>query len=314
MLWPNLGLACFIVALLLAVTLAGRPRAWAYGKVPAAIALQLAGVTAVTWLLVQAIPPAGGGAPPGGAPILATPQTAGGLIEALAVPARNSLELIALAVCWGTALGATAAVLLAARRGTRLGALLPATVLIWVVPTFMIAVAIQWLQARAYDLTGTPVGGIYGEAGPLNILWAAAVLGLRPAIYGFRQTHSALEQEAGELHVRAAIARGLPWRSVVWRSVVRPAAATVVTSWLVSFRLIVGVLPLVEFFFAYPGLGNQLILALGLTYGGGRGPAEADLAVGSVVVLSFLLLAVEGLARIWRLRLDPRLQAEEVAA
>lgn len=313
MLWPNLGLACLIVALLLAAGLAGRPRAWAYGRVAATISLQLAGVVAVTWLLVQAIPPAGAGGA-AGAPSVPVPHTVDALVTTLAKPARNSLELVALAVCWGTAAGSIAAVLLLTGKRRRFGYLVPSTVLVWVVPTFILAVAAQWLQARAYDVTGTPVGGLYGEAGPLNIVWAAAVLGLRPAIYGFRQTHNALEQERGELHVRAAIARGLPSSVILWRSVIRPAAATLVSSWLVSFRLIIGVLPLVEFFFAYPGLGNQLILALGLTYGGGRGPVVADVAIGVVVALSFLLLTVEGLARVWRLRLDPRLQSEQAVA
>lgn len=308
MLWPNLGLACLIAALAITLTAGGRPQLWAYGRVGAGLALQLAGVMAVTWLLVRSIPTSA--APAGGeGPSLATPATFGALVAAIAQPALNSLELVALAVACGVAAGGTAAVLLVASRrpDTRL---LPLTAVVWAVPTFLIAVAAQWLQARAYSVTGVPVGGVYGEAGPLNIVWAAAVLGLRPAVYGFRQTLLALEEEQGTLFVRAAVARGLSRGAVVRRYVLRPAAATVVGAWLSSMRLMVGVLPLVEFFFGYPGLGRELVLALGLTYGGGRGPVVADLAIGLVVTLAFWLLAVEAVGRLLRLRLDPRLGSE----
>lgn len=312
MLWPNLGLGCLILALLLTLLLSGRARAWAYGQVVAGLALQLAGVTAVTWLLVRAIPAAAAGGPTS-APSLPVPATAADLLAEIGPPALNSLELLALSLAWGVSAGSMAAFLIIASRRRRLALPLASTALIWAVPTFLIAVAVQWLQARAYAVTGVPVAGVYGAAGPLNILWAAAVLGLRPAVYGFRQSHLALEQEEGQLYVRAAIARGLPWRVVVRRHVLRPAAATIVGGWLSSLRLMVGVLPLVEFFFGYPGLGRELILALGLTYAGDRAPVVADLAIGLVVTLALLLLAVESAGRMLRLRLDPRLSSEEAA-
>ena len=37
----------------------------------------------------------------------------------------------------------------------------------------------------------------------------------------------------------------------------------VLTAWLNSFRSLIGSLPLVEYFFGYPGLGRVLVLALG---------------------------------------------------
>ena len=310
MLWPNLGLAALIVALLLTLGLSGSRQAWPYARVVVSLALQLAGVMAVTWLLVRAIPVVDtvGAATTAAEP---APTTFDQLVSLIARPALNSLELLALAAAWGLTAGSAIAVSTVASR-RRNWLLLPLSALVWAVPTFLIAVGVQWLQARAYSVTGLPVSGAYGEAGPLNIVWAAAVIGLRPAVYGFRQTLLALEEEEGQLHVQAAIGRGLPWRRVVRRYVLRPAAATVVGAWLSSIRLMVGVLPLVEFFFGYPGLGRQLILALGLTYAGDRAPVVPDLAIGLVVTLALLLLTVESIGRLLRLRLDPRLGEEQV--
>jgi peptide/nickel transport system permease protein len=286
---------------------------WAYGRVVAGLAVQVAGVMTITWLLVEAVPQAAA-APARGFAGPPPPITIEGLAADIAPLALRSLELLVLAVLWGTAAGALAAVAVVASRRRVVTALLPATSAVWAVPTFIIAVAVQWLQARAYQATGTSVSGIYGEAGPLNILWAAAVLGLRPAVYGFRQTHLALEEEAEQPHVRAAVGRGLAWPAVVRRHVLRPAAAAVLAAWLNSFRLMVGVLPLVEFFFGYPGAGRRLVLAIGLREDGSRAPLQPDLAIGLVATMAFLLLAVEAAVRLWRLRLDPRLRLDEVAA
>jgi hypothetical protein len=40
-------------------------------------------------------------------------------------------------------------------------------------------------------------------------------------------------------------------------------ADALVATWVSSIRLMIGSLPLVKFFFAYPGLGYTLVLSLG---------------------------------------------------
>jgi ABC-type dipeptide/oligopeptide/nickel transport system permease component len=94
------------------------------------------------------------------------------------------------------------------------------------------------------------------------------------------------------------------------RHVVHPAAAALLSAWMNSFRLMIGSLPLVEFFFGYPGLGEMLILALGLTFGiqGRSGQPQPDLAIALVVAMAAILLLLEtatGLLQGW---LDPRLR------
>ena len=71
----------------------------------------------------------------------------------------------------------------------------------------------------------------------------------------------------------------------------------------------IGSLPLVEFLFGYPGLGRVLVLSLGLSYGGGYGPVHADVAIGLVVVLALVLIAIETATSLVAQGLDPRLRS-----
>jgi len=171
------------------------------------------------------------------------------------------------ATLWGSAAGLGLAFLLAARRSRRLVLVLALATLLWVIPTFLVAVVIQEVQAQIYNVTGQPVSGGFGVVNGFQVFWAAVVLGVRPAAYVFRQARVSLDLELMSDHVRTARAKGLEWPSVLARHVVRPAAATLLSAWMSSFRLMIGSLPLVEFFFGYPGLGEMLILALGLTFG-----------------------------------------------
>src|SRR5487761_1411781 len=79
------------------------------------------------------------------------------------------------------------------------------------------------------------------------------------------------------------------------RHVVRPAGAGLVETAVSSIRLMFGSLPLVEFFFAYPGLGRLLLLSLGVAYGSQAPAPNADLAIASAVLLAAMLATLEAL-------------------
>jgi ABC-type dipeptide/oligopeptide/nickel transport system permease component len=69
----------------------------------------------------------------------------------------------------------------------------------------------------------------------------------------------------------------------------------------------VGSLPLVEFFFAYPGLGRLLLTSLGVAYGQQSPQLDPAVAIGSAVVLASMLAILEAVSRLLGQRLDPRL-------
>jgi ABC-type dipeptide/oligopeptide/nickel transport system permease component len=104
------------------------------------------------------------------------------------------------------------------------------------------------------------------------------------------------------------MAKGLSWRQAITGHVLRAAAASLMAPWLNAFRLMIGALPLVEFFFGYPGLGRVLILSLGLTYNGTQGVVREDVIVALVVTMGVILVGAEAIVAMLRSALDPRLR------
>jgi peptide/nickel transport system permease protein len=275
-------------------------------------AFQVVGLFALTWGLVQV---AGLESPP-----LSSPTVAGAirpaesallqlpLVQLLGTTTTLSLSLVALAGGWATAAGVGGAVFVVSVRRRQWEAAAVAAALLWVAPTFLLAILVQELQAFIYGHSGLVVAAGFGEVSPQQVFWAGIVLGLRPAAYLYRHTRDALEGELRQDYARTAMAKGLSWRQAITGHVFRAAAAGLMAPWLNAFRLMIGALPLVEYFFGYPGLGRVLILTLGLTYNGTRGVIRQDAIVGIVVTMGIALVAAEVIVALLRRRLDPRLR------
>jgi ABC-type dipeptide/oligopeptide/nickel transport system permease component len=308
MTWLNLSLLALVLTLLLVLSFSRAPRLWPAVRHVAILAFQMSGVVLLTWILVTLAQRNLG--PPSQITAPSRPASGFEIASTALTGAERSLTLMVAATLWGSAAGLGLAFLTTAPRSRRLLLVVPLATLLWVIPTFLVAVVVQELQAQLYNLTGSPVSGGFGEVNGLQVFWAAVVLGLRPAAYVFRQARVTLDLEVLSDHVRTARAKGLEWPVVMLRHVVHPAAAALLSAWMNSFRLMIGSLPLVEFFFGYPGLGEMLILALGLTFGiqGRSGQPQPDLAIALVVAMAAILLLLEtatGLLQGW---LDPRLR------
>lgn len=308
MFWLNLALLGVIAGGLVVLLTSDRPVLWQATRLVARICFQGGAVLAVAWLLVTLAGNAN--AAVAGIPPSQVHDSVDHVARALAAAAVPSLLLIALAIFFGTGvgLGAAVAVTTNRRRAWRVLGIL-ATV-IWVLPTFMVAILAQEAQGLITSFTGLPSSGGYAQVTPLSVFWAAVVLGIRPAAYVYRQARVALDLEAIADHVRAGRARGLPESQIATRYVVRPAASALVAGWLNSIRVVVGALPLVEFFFAYPGIGQTLLSAIGLHYAGSIRPVppDADLAIACALSLALILLLLESAALSAQLVLDPRLR------
>jgi len=140
------------------------------------------------------------------------------------------------------------------------------------------------------------------------------VLAIRPAAYAYRQGSILIADQSRQLFVRTALSKGLPWKAVVRRHIVRPAAAGLLQTASASIRLMFGSLPLVEFFFGYPGLGNLLLQSLGVASGTSAQPPDAALAIASGVVLASMLAVSEAVIRVLTQRADPRIAEAEAEA
>ncbi len=309
MLWVNLSLICLIGALLIGLASLLQPRTAAIGRVLTTLGLQVAGVVVVTWLLVQRGQAISRQLPP-------PPGTETAILAQIEGPAVASVLLIIVALVWGTGFGTAAAAFAVGAKRPRLALLLGLASLIWVVPTFLLAILAQDLQWQIYNTWGVNVTGGYATFSAGQLAWSAAILAIRPAAYAYRQGSILISDQSRALFVRTALSKGLPWPMVVRRHIVRPAAAGLLQAASSSIRLMFGSLPLVEFFFGYPGLGQQLLNSLGVSSGASTQPPDPGVAIASAAVLASILAIVEALIRVLMQKADPRIAeaATEAAA
>ncbi len=300
MLWVNLGLISLVVALAIGIASLLLPQIAGIGRIVATLGIQIGGVLVVTWLLVQRGQTLTGALPP-------PPVAEARILTQVSGPALASLLLIVMAVLWGSWFGTAVAALVARARKSWLDLLVGTSSLIWIIPTFLLAILAQELQANIYNVIGVNVSGGYSEFSTGQLAWSAAVLAIRPAAYAFRQGSVLIADQSRADFVRTAFAKGLPWRTIVSRHIVRPAAVGLVQTSTSSIRLIFGSLPLVEFFFGYPGLGQLLLQSLGVASGSNSPTLDPAMAITSAVLLASMLALIEALARAFTLRIDPRL-------
>ena len=195
-----------------------------------------------------------------------------------AVPA--TLELAGAAIVVSLVVGVAFGVVAALRRDRFTDQLLRVVSLLGVsVPTFWLALLAFYVffyrlgiapgSGRiAPDLTAPPhVTGLYtvdaALAGQWPVLWSAVGHLMLPALVltaytvGLltRFTRSAVLEVLGQDYVRAARAKGLPARTVLFQYVLRAALVPVVTVAGLAFGALLSGTVLVESIFAWPGLG-----------------------------------------------------------
>ncbi len=172
----------------------------------------------------------------------------------------KSMGLLLVSLLFAAGLGVGLGSLAAYWEGSPLSlALLTSTLLGVSLPTFFGALLLQVIEIRWYQRTGmrlVPVGGFGWDA---HLVLPALVLAARPLAQVARITFAALSEAAPQDYVRTARAKGLPFRQV-WNSHIVPnAAVPILTALGVSLRFSLGSLPVVEYYFAWPGLGAALL-------------------------------------------------------
>lgn len=301
MTWISFSLAALTASLGIALLFSGNEKLWPRLRFLSVLTFEIGGVVAVTLALVTLAYLAT-------APSMTSSVPAAVELSTVLRASANTVLLVISATLWGTLTGLGAAFFFTRSRlrSTWIGSF---AAFMWVLPTFLLAIGVQEVQADIYNVTGLSVTGGYAKVSFGQVFWAAIVLGVRPAAYIFRQARVALAEEGAQDYVRAARAKGLPWRVVANRYILRPALPILAVSWLVSFRLMVGSLPLVEYFFAYPGLGNLFLSSIGL-----GGAINADEAIAAVALLAVAFLVLEAAVNVVQQILDPRLREMRAGA
>jgi peptide/nickel transport system permease protein len=95
-----------------------------------------------------------------------------------------------------------------------------------------------------------------------SITLPAINLGIIMAAYITRVTRSAMLEVLAEDYVRTALAKGVPWRAVVWRHALRNALIPIITVIGLFLGIQIGNSVLTEIVFNRPGLGKLIVGAL----------------------------------------------------
>jgi len=114
-----------------------------------------------------------------------------------------------------------------------------------------------FLYIFAYQLQIFPLGGYEGWTEPLYGVLPGLTLGVGGAAWYSRMLRSSMLDILNADYVRAARAKGLPERTVVWRHIMRNSWSPIITLLGLDFGWFLGGVLVIEVVFGIPGIGWQ---------------------------------------------------------
>ena len=168
------------------------------------------------------------------------------------------------------------------------------------VPSFFAALLLQMAMLRWARTVGRPLVPMGGFGWDRHIVLPALVLAARPIAQIVRMTFVSLSEVLERDYVRTAHSKGLAPRQVMNRHVIRNAAIPILTTVGTSLRFSLSSLPVVEFFFGWPGLGFTLLKAISRQ--------DDNLTVALILCLGALFMLVNLMLEVSYRWIDPRLR------
>ncbi len=165
-------------------------------------------------------------------------------------------------------------------------------------PTFFLGMILMYLFAFQWPIF--PLGGYEGWTAPLYGILPGLTIGLTGAAWYSRLLRSSMLDILSADYVKAARAKGLPERTVVWRHIMRNAWSPIVTLLGMDIGWFLGGVLIVEIVFGIPGIGEQAYRAIGTQ--------DLPMIMGTVLFAALLVTVsnfVVDLAYTW---LDPRVK------
>ena len=168
-------------------------------------------------------------------------------------------------------------------------------------PNFWVGILLVAFVAIPYDVFPATL-----YTGPTESVWdwllsitlPSIALGTSAAAAIARQTRAAFVRVLHEPYIRTALAVGLSRRSILYRTALRNACIPVVTSAATLFGTLLGGAIVVEAVFAYPGLGNLVLV--GIQNG------DLPIVLGFVFVAAVAVALVQLVLDITYTIIDPR--------
>lgn len=167
----------------------------------------------------------------------------------------------------------------------------------WAIPTFIIgpvliyffALRLGWFPTSRWE-------------GPKNWVLPTITLGTALSAYFARLTRGSMLETLQQDYVRTAMAKGLPYRTVVLKHVLRNSLIPVVTQAGPLLGFVITGSFLTEFIFAIPGLGQYFITSVS--------NRDYSVVMGLAVLLSSVVILANLVVDIVYGFLDPRIRYE----
>lgn len=169
-------------------------------------------------------------------------------------------------------------------------------------PSFLLAMLLWVLNFQLHRSLGVRALPPTGFGWDAHLVMPALVLATRPLAQIAQVTYVSFSEVFSMEFIRTARAKGLTARMLQMRHALPNVWIPVLTTLGASLRFSLASLPVVEFFFIWPGVGLTLLEAIGL----GMLPLVTDLIVSLGLVFLGVNLALELLSP----RLDPRFRMD----
>lgn len=215
------------------------------------------------------------------------------ILEGLRVSARMGLTAAAIAVTVGVVLGAFAAL----RRNRFADKLIMVITTAFVsMPSFIMGTLLLLLFAVKWMIV--PANGAMAGGQILPVV----TLALYPTAYITRLTRSSMLDVLGQDYIRTARAKGVSPRRILFGHALKNALAPVITYLGPMIAFIVTGSLVVEKIFAVPGIGRAFVSSIT--------DRDYPMIMGTTIVLSVLIVAMNLISDILYKVVDPRIRLE----
>jgi peptide/nickel transport system permease protein len=225
-------------------------------------------------------------------------QIMGVLREAYA----NSMGLMFASITGGALLGLSIGAFIALRKhNKRALALLTATIFGISTPSFFAGLLLRQGELAYLNVFGHPLVSVAGLGWDYrHMLLPGLVLAARPLAYLARASFLSLSNAMDEDYIRTAYSKGLSRSRTVNIHAVRNVAVPIMTAIGVSLRFSLSSLPVVELFFAWPGMGLRLLEAID--------QRQTVLVVTLAATMGLTFLVINFLLDLFYRIVDPRMR------
>lgn len=178
------------------------------------------------------------------------------------------------------------------------------------IPSFFSAILIAWIFGFVlHDFTSLNMTGSlysvddYGRGEYLslsNLILPAFTLGIRPLAVIIQLTRASFLETLSKDFVRTAVAKGLSFKRVLSKHVLKNSLNPVITAISGWFASLLAGAVFVEYIFAWNGLGKEIVDALN--------QLDLPVVMGSVLTIAIMFISINILVDLIYAALDPRIK------